>query len=82
MESILERPTPSRDKAPQPLNVIDVPGALLTLSTLSALSGMSLSTLYRDEKAGRLRLVKRGQRCTRVTAEDAREYLRQIGGAA
>jgi hypothetical protein len=76
----IERSAPSREKPPQPLNVIDVPGALLTLETLSALSGFSLSTLYRDADAGRLRLTRRGSRCTRVRSEDARRYLSMVGG--
>lgn len=86
MEAVAETPTDrgnvSRKTAAQPLNVIEVQGAQLRLSTLVALSGNSMSTLYRDAKAGRLRLVKRGQRCTRVTAEDARAYLQLIGKGA
>lgn len=69
--------------ARQPLDVINVPGALLKLDTLAKLSGESIATLYRAAQRGDLVLSKRGTRCTRVTSENARAYLaRRIGGAA
>lgn len=68
------RRTPS-----QPLDVINVPGALLKLSTLAQISGQSLSTLYRAAAARELVLIKRGARCTRVTSEAARAYLASLG---
>ena len=73
---------PSRRTPPQPMAAIEVPGALLKLSTLAAISGQSLSTLYRDAKGGRLKLVKRGTRCTRVAAEEAQSYLRAVSREA
>lgn len=66
----------------QPLDVINVPGALLKLSTLAQISGQSLSTLYRAAAAGELVLIKRGARCTRVTSEAARAYLAELGQGA
>lgn len=75
-------PRPPRRTAPQPLSVIDVPGAMLRLETVVALSGRSLATLHRDEKAGLLRMTRKGARCTRVRAEDARAYLQALAGAA
>lgn len=66
-------------KKAQPLDVINIPGAMLTLTTLSAIGGVSLSTLYREAAAGRLALTKRGKRCTRVTSESARAYLALMG---
>lgn len=73
---------PSRRKPTQPLNIIDVVGAMLMLTTLATLSGQSVSTLYRDAKAGRLKLTKRGTRCTRVTSEDARAYMEALRRSA
>ncbi len=64
----------------QPLDVIGVDGALLKLSTVGAIAGDSLSTLYRAIAAGELEVVKRGARCTRVPAEAARKYLAQRRG--
>lgn len=64
----------------QPVSVISVDGALLKLSTLAAISGQSLSTLHRAAKSGVLVLTKRGTRCTRVRAEDARKYLQHLAG--
>ena len=71
-----------RNATMQPLDVINVPGALLKLTTLAQISGQSLSTLYRANKAAQLVLVKNGRRCTRVTSESARAYLATLGRGA
>lgn len=71
--------TRNRRTPSQPLDVINVPGALLKLSTLAQISGQSLSTLYRAAAARELVLIKRGARCTRVTSEAARAYLASLG---
>lgn len=71
-----------RRAAPQPLDVINIPGALLKLETLCAIAGESKATLYRAAKAGQLQLVKNGARCTRVTTEHARSYLELRARAA
>lgn len=63
----------------QPFDLLKVDGALLHIQTLEALSGRSRSTLYRDAAQGLLTLVKIGARCTRVRAECAREYLKNLG---
>ena len=73
-------PTKSFRTPAQPLDVINVPGALLKLQTLAAISGQSIPTLYRAAAAGKLALVKRGARCTRVTSEGARAYLDLLAG--
>lgn len=74
-----------RATPPQPLDVINVPGALLRLETLSAISGRSVNVLFRDAspERGLLVLTKVGTRCTRVTSENARAYLARLaqGGA-
>ncbi len=72
-----------RQTPDQPLDVINVPGALLKLETLAAISGRSVNTLFRDasvERGGILVLTKIGQRCTRVSSENAREYLKRLAG--
>ena len=74
--------TRKRNAPRQPLDVINVPGALLKLTTLAQISGQSLSTLYRANKAEQLVLVKNGKRCTRVTAESAQAYLAFLGRGA
>ena len=66
----------------QPLEAINVPGALLKLKTLTAISGLSISTLYRAAGSGQLTLVKKGARCTRVTSESARAYLELLAKEA
>lgn len=78
-------PMKSPDKhrtPPQPLDVINIPGARLKLATLGALAGESRATLYRSAAAGQLKLTKNGSRCTRVTSEDARAYLESRGVSA
>ncbi len=72
----------SKPRHPQPLDVINVSGAQLRLPTLAALSGRSVATLYRDEKAGLLKLNRNGTRCTSATSEDARAYLAQLANGA
>ncbi|MBO9685659.1 MAG: hypothetical protein J7598_03520 [Mitsuaria chitosanitabida] len=86
---------PSRDRVPatvpaaqgrrtrrveQPIDIINVPGALLKISTLTQLSGRSASSLYRDEKAGLLTVTRHGVRCARVSSENARAYLARLAG--
>jgi hypothetical protein len=66
----------------QPLDVLNVPGAQLKLTTLSAVAGRSLASIYRDEKAGLLKLNRHGARCTRVTSENARAYLALLANGA
>jgi hypothetical protein len=64
----------------QPVDVINVPGALLKIETLAQLSGESVSSLYRAAKKGELTFTKKGARCTRVSSENARAYLARIAG--
>lgn len=64
----------------QPTQIIQVDGALLTLDTLSELSGRARTTLLRDEKAGLLKITRVSTRCSRVTAEHARAYLQALAG--
>lgn len=63
----------------QPLHVAQIEAALLTLRTATAVSGMSVSTLYRQAAAGRLKMVKVGTRCTRIRAADLRAFMAALG---
>lgn len=74
--------SPQRQTPPQPVEVINVPGALLRLETLAALCGRSVNSLFRDasKERGLLVLTKVGHRCTRVRSEDARAYLARLAG--
>lgn len=69
---------------PQPLELLNVPGALLKLDTLARLAGRGVSTLYADaaKDPTLLVLTKVTPRCTRVRSEDARAYLARLSGGA
>jgi hypothetical protein len=83
MQEGLTVPRRSQRTGEQPLSAINVDGALLRLSTLAALAGLSTPTLYRDARSGLLKIVRYKNHCTRVRAEDARAYLNaRAGGQA
>ena len=67
--------TPTRTA--QPLHAAQIADALLTLKTASAVAGISEATIYRKAKADPTfpRLVKMGQRCTRIRAGDLTAWL-------
>jgi prophage regulatory protein len=58
------------EKNPQPLHVAHVNDALLKLSVVRQLTGMSTSTLYRKAASDPTfpRLIKLGTRCTRISS--------------
>ena len=68
-----------RGTNPQPLQAATLPDALLTLRTAAAVAGLSESTLYRNAKSDPTfpRLVRMGQRCTRIRAGDLTAWLAQ-----
>ena len=73
-------------RRPQPLQAVQVPDALLRMSTASALAGLSEATLYRKAASDPTfpRLVKMGARCTRIRAGDLTTWLQaqhQTAGA-
>lgn len=74
-------PTTPRRRYHQPLEVLQLPHALLRLETLAAASGLSIQTLYRKAKAGELTLIRMGSRCTRVRSQDARAFIEAQGVA-
>jgi len=72
-----------RRTQPQPLTAINVPDALLTRVTVSALTGYSVSTLNRLAQRGELVPVVRGVRNTRWRAGDVAAFLAaQVRGAS
>lgn len=58
----------------QPLDAVNIPGALLKVSTYCKLHGVSASTTWRRIRSGELEVVRHGARCTRITAESARRF--------
>lgn len=69
---------------PQPLCAAQIPGALLRLSTATALAGMSESTLRRRAAADPdfPGWVKAGKRCTRLQAGPFLAWLESLKGAS
>lgn len=63
----------------QPLDVLSVPGAMLTSETVVAVTGLSIATIYRLARDGKLTPVKRGKRCTRWRSDDVRAFLAAQG---
>lgn len=74
-----DKPTQERRRGtkPQPLHAAQIADALLTLKTASAVSGLSESSLYRKAKVDPSfpKLVKMGQRCTRIRAGDLTAWI-------
>jgi predicted DNA-binding transcriptional regulator AlpA len=68
-----------RSRNRQPLAAAGHPDALLHMSTASALSGLSVATLYRKAASDPSfpRLVKLGTRCTRIRSSALTTWLRQ-----
>ena len=67
----------SRKTPEQPLTIVQVPGALMMPSVTSAVTGLSISTLYRKVAAGLFPApVRLGARCTRWKADDVRAWLK------
>lgn len=67
---------PKRRTEIQPLELAQQPDALLKIATFAALAGISVSTVQRKIKAGELKPVKIGSRCTRLRAADGVAWIR------
>lgn len=67
----------------QPLHVVQVADALLTLRTAAAVAGMSSATIYRRASTDPTfpRLIRMGRRCTRIRAGDLTAWLAAQAGA-
>lgn len=71
-------PRAVRKSAHQPLEAAALPNALLTLRTVTAITGLSASTIYRKLAGGHFPSpVRLGSRCTRFPAQKVREWLAQ-----
>jgi prophage regulatory protein len=70
-------------KSPQPLHVLQIADALLKVQTVSAVTGISVPTIYRKMAAGQFpAAVRLGSKCTRWRAGDVMDWLRaQAAGA-
>ena len=65
-----------RATLPQPIEVLNLDDALLNVRTVSAVTSLSASTVYRGVKAGTFPApIKRGTRCVRWPARAVREWL-------
>ena len=73
---------PASKGAAQPLHVAQLADALLKMQTVTALTGLSSSSIYRLVAAGELTPIRRGTRCTRFRAGDITAWLRAQGQAA
>ena len=65
----------------QPLHAAQIADALLRLSTVESITGLSRSTIYAKLKAGEfVEPVRIGARCTRFRAGDVQAWLAaQVG---
>ncbi len=68
--------------AQQPIDAALHPDALLKMQTVTAITGLSPSSVYRLVAAGELTPIKRGLRCTRFRAGDITVWLRAQGALA
>ena len=65
-----------RTRASQPLHAAQIADALLRLSTVVAITGLSRSSLYARIKAGSfVEPIRLGARCTRFRAGDVTAWL-------
>jgi prophage regulatory protein len=67
--------TVTRSRSEQPLHAAQIHDALLKLPTVQALTGLGKTSIYELVKAGELRPVKLGARCTRFRAGDVQAWL-------
>jgi prophage regulatory protein len=63
---------------PQPVAAAENPDSLLKISTVAALAGIGISTVYHRARTDSTfpRLIKHGTRCTRVRAGDLTVWLK------
>jgi prophage regulatory protein len=76
---------PSKNPSDQPLHAAQIADALLKLRTVQALTSLGKTRIYALIKAGELKPIKLGRRCTRFRAGDVMDWLQaqgQKGGAA
>lgn len=72
----------ARGPAHQPLEAANLPGALLRIATVVAVTGLSPATIYRRVAARTFPTpVRMGQRCSRWPADAVRAWLSAQGAA-
>ena len=77
-------PTRNRQMQPQPLDVLNVPGALLNIRTVEAIVGFKKSKINDEIKEQRFPPpLKLSSTCSRWVSDDIRAYLacRRAGAA-
>lgn len=80
---VTRSPRRVRTKIPQPLHALQIADALLKIQTVTAVTGMSASSVRRAVAANTFPApIKRGTRCTRWQASAVTSWLRKQGGAA
>ena len=73
------QPKPRTRASSQPLEAAQDDDALLKIRTVGVLAGLSDSSVYRAIAAGELTAIRRGKRCTRIRAGQARAWLNAQG---
>lgn len=63
----------------QPLHAAQIADALLKLRTVQALTGLGKTSIYALIKAGELKPVRLGKRCTRFRASHVQQWLQAQG---
>lgn len=80
MSASIDTTKTRRPRTKQPLEALELPDALLTITTVSAVIARSVSTIYRMVAAGDfIAPVKFGTRCTRWRAGEVTAWLRAQG---
>jgi prophage regulatory protein len=68
-------PSSLSERGAQPLQAVQIQDALLKIPTVQALTGLGKTSIYELVKAGELKPVKLGARCTRFRAGDVQAWL-------
>ncbi len=69
-----------RGRAKQPIHAAQIAHALLRLSTVEAITGLSRSSIYAKIKDGTfVQPIRLGTRCTRFRAADVQAWLASQG---
>lgn len=75
MDAVVEAPR-SRAMQPQPLELLNIPGALLNIRTVEILVGFKKSKIAEEIKAGRFPQSRaESATCKRWLADDIKAYL-------
>lgn len=70
-----------KSRQPQPLDVVQLDDALLKVETVSAITGLSRTTIYTRMSATPPtfpQAIRQGKRCTRWRAGDIKAFLQSL----